>query len=140
MLNENGQMSVLTLKNVTSNYFFKKLKIKFNHVGQDNLACIAIRVILHWIIFYSSKHWSINLTIYTILICFWPMVLFTFISFSSVHYLNHNSILCFKELFWTFRGFNQAHQLICFLSVNCYSVVCLVLTSRQQVLKILFTA
>lgn len=55
MLNENGQMSVLTLKNVTSNYSFK-LKIKFNHVSQDNLACIALRIILHWIILYLSKH------------------------------------------------------------------------------------
>lgn len=48
----------LSLKNVTCSHSFGKLKIKLDHVSQDNLACIAIKILLHWIILTETPKYK----------------------------------------------------------------------------------
>lgn len=57
---------------MTSSHSFGKLKTKFDQVGQDNLACIAMEILLHYFtgLFFTSQNTKVHLVICTIHVFF----------------------------------------------------------------------
>ena len=90
------------LKNVTSSHSFGRNKIKFVQVSQDDLVCITIRIILHWIILTKTLKSKFG-NLYDTCV-FFPYDDFCFLFLWSLFNLLNILNFC---LFWTYRLFNQ---------------------------------